>query len=265
MKIKRVSPKPTRLGRNKTNSNAYFIGGGIASLAGAVFLIRDGKFPGDKITIFEKSDMIGGCLDGQDPSLKEHYSTRGFRILEKKIYLCTLDLFSSIPSLENPDKTILDEFLEFNRKIKTYAKTRLIKDGKKINAKPLKLSFRDRIKLIKLSLCSEASLNNIEIEDYFGPSFFESNFWFEFCTIFSFQPWHSLAEFRRYLLRVTHDLSVLDTVKTMMSMPCNQYDSIILPILSWIKEQGVNFKTNCEVTDLGFESKGKKKIVNRID
>jgi len=251
--------------KQKANPKAYFVGGGIASLSGAVFLIKDGAFSGDKITIFEKSRMMGGSLDGQNPSLKKHYSTRGFRILERKIYLCAFDVFSSIPSLKNPDKTILDEFLEFNKKIKTYAKTRLIKNGKNINAKPLKLSFNNRIKLIRLVLRPEISLDNIEIDDYFEPSFFKSNFWFEFCTIFSFQPWHSLAEFRRYLIRVAHDLPVLDTVKTMMSMPYNQYDSIVLPVLAWLKKQGVNFETNCEVTDLGFESKGKKKIVNRID
>ncbi len=32
---------------------AYFIGGGIGSLAGAAFLIRDGGMPGNEITIYE--------------------------------------------------------------------------------------------------------------------------------------------------------------------------------------------------------------------
>ena len=33
---------------------AYFIGGGIGSLSGAAFMIRDGGIPGKDITIFEK-------------------------------------------------------------------------------------------------------------------------------------------------------------------------------------------------------------------
>ena len=32
---------------------AYFVGSGLASLAGAVFLIRDARMPGSAITIFE--------------------------------------------------------------------------------------------------------------------------------------------------------------------------------------------------------------------
>jgi len=43
---------------------AYFIGGGIGSLAGAAFLIRDGGFAGSDITIYEKLPQLGGSLDG---------------------------------------------------------------------------------------------------------------------------------------------------------------------------------------------------------
>jgi len=45
---------------------AYFVGGGIASLAGAVFLIRDGHMLGKSITILEETNPeanpIGGSL-----------------------------------------------------------------------------------------------------------------------------------------------------------------------------------------------------------
>ena len=59
---------------------AYFIGGGIGSLAGAAFLIRDGGVAGDDITIYEKLSLLGGSLDGArlpDGS----YSLRGGRML----------------------------------------------------------------------------------------------------------------------------------------------------------------------------------------
>jgi oleate hydratase len=39
------------------------VGGGIASLATAAFLIRDGDFPGRNITILDESEKIGGSLD----------------------------------------------------------------------------------------------------------------------------------------------------------------------------------------------------------
>ena len=48
--------------------SAYLIGGGIASLAAAGFLIRDGQMDGKRITIYEASNICGGCLDGiEDP------------------------------------------------------------------------------------------------------------------------------------------------------------------------------------------------------
>lgn len=48
---------------------AYLIGGGIGSLAGAAFLIRDGGMQGSNITIFESLPVLGGSLDaGEIPS-----------------------------------------------------------------------------------------------------------------------------------------------------------------------------------------------------
>ena len=41
--------------------SAYFVGAGLASLAGAAFLIRDGQMPGDRITVLEASRVAGGA------------------------------------------------------------------------------------------------------------------------------------------------------------------------------------------------------------
>jgi len=45
------------------NAAIYLVGGGIASLAAAAFLIRDGAIRGSNITILEESAKIGGSLD----------------------------------------------------------------------------------------------------------------------------------------------------------------------------------------------------------
>ncbi len=50
----RVGPLP---GGRRT---AYLVGGGIASLAAAVYLIRDGHFQGADICILEEADEISG-------------------------------------------------------------------------------------------------------------------------------------------------------------------------------------------------------------
>ncbi|MBU0998815.1 oleate hydratase [Patescibacteria group bacterium] len=245
------------------NSKFYFIGGGIASLAGAVFLIRDGNISGEDITIFEADKKIGGSLDAQKLTAQKAYCMRGFRMFEKKVYSCTFDLFASIPSLKDPRKTIQTEFVEFNKKFKTRSKMRLLEKEKIINAKPFKMKLIDRINLLLLLIRSETSLENLRIKDYFTTAFFQSNFWFEFATTFSFQAWDSAIEIKRYLLRFLQDASELDDTECIYSAPYNQYDSIVLPILKWLKKQGLNFKTNCQVSDLDFEKiKNKKRVKN---
>ena len=65
----------------------YLVGAGIASMAAAAFLIRDGDMLGQDITIFEESEKIGGSLDGAG-SPETGYILRGGRMLERE-YLCT--------------------------------------------------------------------------------------------------------------------------------------------------------------------------------
>jgi oleate hydratase len=51
-------------GHPQEGGKFYLIGGGIASLAAAAFLIRDGHVRGCDITILEALDKPGGSLDG---------------------------------------------------------------------------------------------------------------------------------------------------------------------------------------------------------
>jgi oleate hydratase len=231
---------------------AYLIGSGIASLASAAYLIRDGLFSGEQIHIFEETDLNGGSLDGNGSS-EEGYLMRGGRMFEEH-YGCTFDLFGFIPSLTDPKKTVTDEIIEFNKDHKTRAQARLIAGGKKVDMSQLGLSVNDRLELMKLMALSEESLGTRRIVDYFTPSFFTTNFWHFYCTTFAFEPWHSLVELRRYLLRFVH-LFPNDGLKALTGVwrtPYNQYDSLVLPLIRWLKEQGVNFELGVQVTDLAF-------------
>ena len=73
---------------NNSSSQAsrkfYIVGGGIAGLATAVYLIREGGCAGQDITIFDGADVSGGALDGsgsaEEGYLPFHLSmTRRFR------------------------------------------------------------------------------------------------------------------------------------------------------------------------------------------
>ncbi|PIR13030.1 oleate hydratase [Candidatus Falkowbacteria bacterium CG11_big_fil_rev_8_21_14_0_20_39_10] len=249
---------------NNKTSKIYLVGGGIASLAAAAYLIKDGRVRGKNITILAEAEKIGGALDAQYSNPLGGYVMRGIRMFEEKAFACAFDLMSLIPSLASPGKTIREEFVDFNKKNKTHSKSRLLKSAKAINLKPLKLNSKDRLKILNLILRSESSLQNLAIKDYFSASFFKSNFWYEFCTVFAFQPWHSLMEFRRYFIRFIQSFPNIDTLETIEIAPYNQYESVILPMINWLKKQGVNFATNTKVTNLGFDLNQGKKTVNRI-
>ena len=46
------------------SKSAYLIGSGLASLAAAAFLVRDGQMEGKRIHILEKDSLAGGACVG---------------------------------------------------------------------------------------------------------------------------------------------------------------------------------------------------------
>jgi oleate hydratase len=163
----------------------HLVGGGIATLAAAAFLIRDADVPGRNITIFEALDKPGGSLDGAG-SPQEGYVVRGGRMLESK-YLCTYDLFDSIPTLDGRS-SVTKEIFDWNRTIRTSSKARLVRDGRREDAPRYELAEHHLLTLGRLSIEPETLLADSRISDHFEPDFFEANFWIMWCTTFSFQP-----------------------------------------------------------------------------
>ncbi|MDP1771023.1 MAG: oleate hydratase [Methylobacter sp.] len=245
-----------------SNKKAYFVGSGIASLAGAAFLIRDGLVSGDNIHIFEELKITGGSLDGTG-SADKGYVIRGGRMMEEH-YVCTYDLFATIPSLTDSAKSVKDEIVEFSHKYVSSSRCRLVRDGKKIDVSSFELSEKDRLDLIALLIHSEDSIGDKSIEDWFSPSFFEHNFWLMWATMFAFQPWHSAVELKRYLLRFIQLFPDFSKMGGVWRTPYNQYDSMILPLTVWLKEQGVHFLLDTEVTGLDFDLGGGWRSVQGI-
>jgi oleate hydratase len=246
-----------------SNDNAaiYLVGAGIASLAAAAFLIRDGDIPGHHITILEESAKVGGSLDAAGTS-EGGYTMRGGRMIESK-YLCTFDLFSSIPTLDTT-KTVTKEILDWNETMKTSSKSRLFRNGHRIDAPAFGLSEKDILTIERLELEPEGLLGRTSIADQFGPSFFKTDFWFMWCTTFAFQPWHSAVEFKRYLVRFTHMVSGFNTLTGIMRTVYNQYDSMVRPLQKWLQERGVKFQLNTRVTNLAIRDDSAGYAVERI-
>ncbi|MDR1696689.1 MAG: oleate hydratase, partial [Rickettsiales bacterium] len=199
--------------RRSNNTRAYLIGGGIASLSAAAFLILDGRVPGKNIMIFEALDIIGGSLDGAGDA-KRGFMIRGGRMLNIPTYECLQALMARIPSIEMPGISMEQEFLEFNDEFKTMARARLVnRDGSKVDVTKMGFSSDDRMRMEKLTLLeSEESLGKKTIAQFFGKHFFKTNFWHMWQTTFAFQPWSSAAELRRYMLRFMHEFPRIHTL-----------------------------------------------------
>ncbi len=235
------------------NKQVYFTGGGLASLAGAAYLIRDCDFKGENIHILESMPILGGSNDGIGTSEKG-FVCRGGRMLNEETYENFWDLFYSIPSIDREGVSVSQEILEFDQAHPTHANARLInKDGEILDVMSMGFHQADRTAILKLLLASEEKLDHLKISDWFSRPFFETNFWYMWQTTFAFQEWSSLFEFRRYMYRMMFEFSRIQTLEGVTRTPYNQYDSVILPLKTYLNEHQVDFSIRCTVTDLDFE------------
>jgi oleate hydratase len=243
---------------------AYMVGGGIGSLAAAAFMIRDGNLPGRNISILEASPLMGGSLDGAGDPVRG-YSLRGGRMLTTDNYECTWDLYKSIPSLNDPGKSVFDETLEFNTQHKAHAMARLVDSRRaKVPVTSMGFSMQDRLELLKLSNASEEEMGASCITDWLSPAFFETEFWYMWVTTFAFQPWHSAVEFKRYLHRFMLEFSRIETLAGVKRTIYNQYDSLVLPLKKWLEAQGVLLIADCQVIDMDHKEDDGKFVVTGL-
>ena len=234
------------------------VGGGIASLAGATYLINDAKVPGKNIHILEQDDVMGGALDGSG-NAENGFIIRGGRMHEAH-YVCYWDLLSTIPSYDDPNISVKDESFEFSAKYVSHAQARLLRNGKRMDLRSFGLSLNDQADLLRLLFSSEKSLDNIRIQDWFEAAFFETNYWYLWQTMFAFQTWSSVATMRRYMKRFIHLLDGLPTLGGVMRTKYNQYHSVVVPLQRYLQERNVNFDAGIQVIDIDFDfSEGQKK------
>ena len=245
--------------------NAYIVGSGLASLAAACFLVRDGQMKGSHIHILEAMDIAGGACDGIfDPS--RGYVMRGGREMENH-FECLWDLFRSIPSIETPGVSVLDEYYWLNKKDPNYSLCRATvnrgedahTDGK------FNLSQKGCMEIMKLFMTKDEDLYDKTIEDVFDDEVFDSTFWLYWRTMFAFENWHSALEMKLYFQRFIHHIAGLPDFSALKFTKYNQYESLILPMQKYLEAAGVEFRFGTEVTNVRFEIKDGKKTARAIE
>ncbi|MEG0077122.1 oleate hydratase [Anaerorhabdus sp.] len=244
--------------------SAYFVGSGLASLAGACFLVRDGQMKGENIHIFEELNIAGGACDGiNDPN--KGFIIRGGREMEDH-FECLWDLFRSIPSLDTPDASVLDEFYWLNKKDPNYSLCRAtLNQGEdaKTNNK-FNLSQKGSMEITKLFMTKDEDLYDKTIDDVFDEEFYKSNFWLYWQTMFAFEKWHSALEMKLYIQRFIHHIGGLPDFSALKFTKYNQYESLILPMMKYLEAHHVNFIYNTKVIDVQFETKQNSKRAKQI-
>ncbi|ELT8947457.1 oleate hydratase [Enterococcus faecalis] len=246
------------------DKSAYIVGGGLAGLATAVFLIRDGQMKGENIHIFEELTLSGGSLDGKFIP-HDGFVTRGGREMENH-FECLWDLFRSVPSLEVEDASVLDEFYRLDLDDPNSSNCRIIHNrGERVpDDEQFTLSKKAQKEIVDLFMTSEDQLIGKKIEDVFGEEFFESNFWIYWCSMFAFEKWHSAIEMRRYIMRFIHHIKGLPDFTALKFTKYNQYESLVKPLLSFLTNQGVDFQYETTINDIQVDIKGATKVARRL-
>lgn len=243
--------------------SAHIVGGGLAGLATAVFLVRDAQVPGRQIHIYEELPIPGGSLDG-DNRPNVGFVIRGGREMENH-FETMWDMYRSIPSLEIEGASYLDEFYWLDQDDPNSSNTRLIyKRGQRVPTDG-KYELDDKaMELVKLVMTPESKLGRQTLEDFFTPDFFESNFWSYWATMFAFEKWHSAVEMRCYAMRFIHHIDGLPDFTALKFNKYNQYDSMVLPIIKYLESHDVNFVYNAQVTNVVVDVQADKKTATEL-
>ena len=248
------------------NKSAYIVGSGLAALAAACFLVRDGQMPGDHIHILEAMDVAGGACDGIfDPS--RGYVMRGGREMEDH-FECLWDLFRSIPSLEKPGASAC--WMSSTGSTSTTPTTpcagpRWTGVGTPAPTENSTSARRGCMEIMKLFMTPDEDLYDKTIEDVFDDEVFSSTFWLYWRTMFAFENWHSALEMKLYFQRFIHHIAGLPDFSALKFTRYNQYESLILPMQKYLEAAGVDFRFGTEVTNVIFDIRDGRKMATAIE
>lgn len=244
--------------------SAYIIGTGLAGLTAAFNLVRDGQMPGNHIHLLEKLELAGGSCDGYKDVHKGFYM-RGGREMDNHFEIMW-DVFRDVPSIETPNVSVLDEYYWLNKHDPNYSLCRAtVNKGEDAHTDKLfKLDKDSAMALSQLFITPEADLEEKKISDVLPKSFWETNFWLYWQTMFAFQKWSSALEMKRYLCRYVHHIDGLPDFSALRFTKYNQYESMILPLIEYLKKHDVDVQFGMDVKNVVIEEVDGKKTAKEL-
>ena len=244
--------------------SAYIIGTGLAGLSAAFYLVRDGQVKGEHIHLLEKLDLAGGSCDGRKDVRKGFYM-RGGREMDNH-FECMWDMFRDVPSIETPGVSVLDEYYWLNKHDPNYSLCRASeKCGQDAHTdKKFTLDKDSALALSKLFMTPEKDLEDKKISEILPDSFWDTNFWLYWQTMFAFQRWSSALEMKRYLCRYCHHIDGLPDFSALRFTKYNQYESMILPLVKYLESHGVSVEYGMDVKNVVIKDENGKKTATQI-
>jgi oleate hydratase len=207
--------------RDPETVQVWVIGSGIASLAAAVYFIKEAKVPAKNIHILESHSGAGGGITSGGDAVTGYVLHQGPIAPMSFHDPCTENFLSLVPSMADPEKSLLQEIKDFNsqeHKEQTAREkereqredyylqhshhhhhhgyyerpasptARVLVEGidgpQKLDLRKMGLGLRDRFELFQVMIESEQALENKMVSDIFSANFFASNFWIIWSTTY---------------------------------------------------------------------------------
>lgn len=193
------------------------------------------------------------------------YVMRGGREMDNH-FECMWDLFRSIPSIETEGVSVLDEYYWLNKEDPNYSLMRATENcGQDAHTdRKFGLSDKGALEIMNLFFTPDEDLYDKKITDYFSDEVLNSNFWLYWRTMFAFENWHSALEMKRYIQRYIHHIGGLPDFTALRFTKYNQYESMILPMIEYLKKHDVQFHYETKVENVEFEIGEHSKIAKNI-
>jgi oleate hydratase len=156
--------------QSPVTTEAWVVGIGTASLASAYYLVRDGKIPAHRVHILDAHESEEQILHAKGDPYKGYDHFAG--CLPLPIGAPLKQLLGSIPSIDSPDRTVLDEIrtTEGQTHLKASGNTRFLvqtdRRFRDISTNSLSLGIKNRLDLISFILKGEKRLGRNQIKRF---------------------------------------------------------------------------------------------------
>ncbi|CAG8353429.1 unnamed protein product [Penicillium salamii] len=211
--------------------HVWLLGSSVASLASAVYLIRDAKVPASYIHLIESRRNSEDALTiTGDPVSGYDYRAACMPTLSDA---CIDDILTSVPSARYSGKTGMNNIGKATKE--PVPMSLFIQCGRaleKIDASTFSIGLKVRAQLALFMLRPEKSLSEKKINNFFERTFFTSKFWALWSTTYY------------------HDFRSLSAFTTLDRCRYNPHEDIIGPITRFLQNEGVDFRFDSKVTNL---------------